>query len=87
MTTMTPERMVKVHKAAAVLWALLAIGTTGWALVDNENKALLAWVIFMSGYANVASHLAGAAGAGPSAGETPTTGPTVDGRPAPGDDA
>jgi hypothetical protein len=65
---MSPHTLVKVHKGLAGLWFLLAIGTTAWGAWDPENRFLLAWIIFMSGYANVASHLSGAAGAGPSEG-------------------
>jgi hypothetical protein len=63
---MDAHTTVKTHTALAVLWFVLAIGTTIWAVWDPENKFLLAWVIFMSGYANCSSHLAARAGAGPS---------------------
>ena len=63
---MEAHTLVKVHNGLAVLWLVLALATTGWAIWDPENRFLLAWVIFMSAYANVASHLSGAAGAGPS---------------------
>lgn len=65
----TAATTVKVHTALAALWLLLALGTTVWAFWDPENHYLLAWVIFMSAYANAASHLAGRAGAGPSEGQ------------------
>jgi len=61
---------VTLHTWAAGIWLVLALGTTYWAGADPDNKYLLAWVIFMSGYANVAAHLAGRAGAAPSEGET-----------------
>jgi hypothetical protein len=67
--SMSAHTAVRVHNWAAVVWLALAIGTTGWALYDPENRYLLAWVIFMSAYANVASHLSASAGAGPSEGE------------------
>lgn len=66
---MSPERTARAHKVLAAIWLLLALVTTGWAIVQPDNPYLLAWVIFMSGYANVAAHLAASAGAGPSASE------------------
>ena len=63
---MSAETAVRVHYVASGLWLLLALATTAWAIYDPENQYLLAWVIFMSAYANVASHLSAAAGAGPS---------------------
>jgi hypothetical protein len=58
--------VVVLHTVLAVVWLVLALATTGWALYDPESRYLLAWVIFMSAYANAAAHLAGRAGAGPS---------------------
>lgn len=66
---MTPEARIKLHEVLAGVWAVLALGTTGWALYDNENKFLLAWVIFMSAYANVVGHWSAREGAAPSAEE------------------
>jgi hypothetical protein len=63
----TPEQRIRLHSWAAWLWLALAVATTGWALVDSENHALLAWVIFMSAYANTASHWSAKEGAAPSA--------------------
>lgn len=63
---MSADRVVTLHTVMAGLWLVLAIATTAWAVWDPESKYLLAWVIFMSGYANTAAHLAGRAGAGPS---------------------
>lgn len=63
---MSAETAVHVHYAAALVWVILALGTTAWAIYDAESHYLLAWVIFMSAYANIASHLSAAAGAGPS---------------------
>ena len=60
---------VTIHTWAAGIWLVLAVLTTGFAIYAPDNPFLLAWVIFMSGYANVASHLAGRAGAAPSEGE------------------
>lgn len=48
--------MRRFHGWAAVAWVVLAIATTAFALWAPDNKFLLAWVIFMSGYANAASH-------------------------------
>jgi hypothetical protein len=57
------------HTILAGIWLVLALATTGWGIYAPENKYLLAWVIFMSGYANVAAHLAARAGSAPSEGE------------------
>ena len=62
-----PARMIGVHSWLALVWLALTIGTTVWALVSPDNRYLLAWVIFMSGYANVASHWSAREGAAPSA--------------------
>jgi hypothetical protein len=63
---------VTVHTWAAGIWLVLAVLTTAWAIVTPDNPYLLAWIVFMSGYANVGAHLAGRAGAGPSEGESPS---------------
>lgn len=63
---MDAHATVRLHTAAAGVWGVLAIATTAWALYDPDNRYLLAWVIFMSAYANVGTHLAARAGAGPS---------------------
>lgn len=67
MTLMSASTAVRVHNWAAGVWLALALGTTGWALYDPENRYLLAWVIFMSAYANTASHWSAREGAAPSA--------------------
>jgi hypothetical protein len=64
-----PEHRMTLHAYAAWLWLALAILTTAWALYDPENRYLLAWVIFMSAYANTASHWSAREGAAPSARE------------------
>lgn len=66
---MSPEQRMRLHAGAAVLWLVLAVATTGWALVMPDNHYLLAWVIFMSAYANTASHWSAREGAAPSAKE------------------
>lgn len=66
---MSPEQRMRLHAGAAVLWLVLAIATTGWALAMPDNRYLLAWVIFMSAYANTASHWSAREGAAPSAKE------------------
>lgn len=66
---MSARTTVRVHTALAGLWLALALATTGWALYDPESRYLLAWVIFMSAYANFCGHLAAKAGAGPSEGD------------------
>lgn len=58
-----PRTMVIVHGWAAVLWAVLALGTTVAAVMFPEHPTLLAWVIFMSGYANAAAHWSARQGA------------------------
>jgi hypothetical protein len=64
------KTMVKVHSVLWAVWLMLAALTTIWAIRDPENPYLLAWVIFMSGYANAGTHLAGRSGAAPSAKES-----------------
>jgi hypothetical protein len=64
-----PARMIGVHSWLALLWLALTFGTTVLAMWFPEHPYLLAWVIFMSGYANVASHWSAREGAAPSAGE------------------
>jgi len=61
-----PHTVAKLHGLLAGLWFVLALATTGFAIYAPDNPFLLAWVIFMSGYANCAAHLAARAGAGPS---------------------
>jgi len=63
----SPEVRIKLHTWLACLWFMLAILTTGWAFYDPENRFLLAWIIFMSAYANTASHWSAREGAAPSA--------------------
>lgn len=63
---MSPEGRIRLHEIMAGCWTVLALGTTGWALWDPENKFLLAWVIFMSAYANVVGHWSAKEGAAPS---------------------
>lgn len=58
-----PKVMLAVHGWAAVLWVVLALGTTVAALFFPDHPFLLAWVIFMSGYANAAAHWAARQGA------------------------
>lgn len=64
-----PAKMAGVHGYLAALWLALAALTTVWAVLDPENRYLLAWVIFMSGYANAGAHWAARQGAAPSAEE------------------
>ncbi len=54
------------HGWLAVAWFILTLVTTGLALWFPEHPWLLAWVIFMSGYANTAAHWAAREGAAPS---------------------
>lgn len=66
---MSPRQRMRLHAGAALLWLGLAIATTAWALLMPDNRYLLAWVIFMSAYANTASHWSAREGAAPSARE------------------
>jgi hypothetical protein len=63
----SPEARIRLHTWLARLWLALAVATTGWALWSPDNRYLLAWVIFMSAYANTASHWSAREGAAPSA--------------------
>jgi hypothetical protein len=65
----TPAARIRMHTWLAWAWLVLAVGTTGWALYDPENRYLLAWVIFMSAYANCVGHWSAKEGAAPSAEE------------------
>jgi hypothetical protein len=65
----TPEQRIRLHTWAAWAWLALAVATTTWALYQPDNRYLLAWVIFMSAYANTASHWSAREGAAPSAKE------------------
>ena len=56
---------MSLHGWLAVVWFILTVITTALALIFPEHPWLLAWVIFMSGYANVASHWAAREGATP----------------------
>jgi hypothetical protein len=64
---MTPEQRIRLHTWLAWLWLALTIVTTAWAVYDHEHPLLLAWLVFMSGYAIVSTHWAGREGAAPSA--------------------
>jgi hypothetical protein len=61
-----PHTIAKIHGIMAGVWLVLALATTVAAIWFPDSPLLLAWVIFMSGYANFSSHLAARAGAGPS---------------------
>lgn len=62
-----PKRMMAVHGWLAALWLALAVGTTAWAFYDPESRYLLAWLVFMSAYANAGAHWSARQGAAPSA--------------------
>ena len=64
-----PKMMAHVHGWLAVVWAVLTVLTTAWALIAPEHPWLLAWVIAMSGWANTAAHWGARQGAAPSAKE------------------
>jgi hypothetical protein len=66
-TLANPEKMIVVHTWMAIIWALLSLATTIAAVVFPDNRFLLAWVIFMSGYANTVGHWAARQGAAPNA--------------------
>ena len=48
----------RMHGWLAVGWLALTLGTTVLAVIFPEHPWLLAWVIFMSGYALTVSHWA-----------------------------
>lgn len=54
---MSPAQMRKLHAALTITWLALAIPTLIWW------RASIAWVAWMSLYANVASHWAAYQGA------------------------
>lgn len=60
-----PMQMQHVHPYLMLIWAVLTLATTAWAIWVGEY--LLAWLTFMSGYANVGAHWAAYQGAAPSA--------------------
>lgn len=60
---------MRLHTAAAWIWLTLTLFTTAAAMVWPEHPWLLAWVIAMSGYANVVGHWSAREGAAPSAKE------------------
>lgn len=66
-----PKRMIGVHSWLALVWLVLTLGTTVLAVVIPDNRYLLAWIVFMSGYANVVGHWSAREGAAPSAEEVP----------------
>lgn len=63
-----PQTMTRLHGVLAIVWLALAILTTVWGVLLGESPFLL-WVVFMSGYANSAAHMAARQGAAPSAEE------------------
>lgn len=66
---MTPEQRIRLHTWLAWLWLGLTLATTAAAMRWPEHPWLLAWVICMSGYANVVGHWSAREGAAPSAAE------------------
>ena len=68
---MSPEARIRLHTWLAWLWLALTLATTGAAMRWPEHPWLLAWVICMSGYANVVGHWSAREGAAPSASEEP----------------
>ncbi len=64
-----PKAMARLHGVLALVWLVLAILTTVWGVISQESPYLIAWLIFMSGYANAASHWGARQGAAPSAKE------------------
>jgi hypothetical protein len=66
---MTPAARIRMHTWLAWVWLVLAVGTTGWAFWQPENRYLLAWIVFMSAYANCCGHWSAREGAAPSAKE------------------
>jgi hypothetical protein len=66
---MTPEQRIRLHTWLAWLWLALTVGTTAAAIIWHDATWLLAWLVFMSGYAIVSTHWAAREGAAPSARE------------------
>ena len=62
-----PERRITLHTWAAWIWVGLTLATTAAALIWPDHPAVLAWIITMSGYANVVGHWSAREGAAPSA--------------------
>jgi hypothetical protein len=66
---MTPEQRIRLHTWLAWLWLGLTLATTAWAVYAPDSQFLAAWIIAMSGYANVCGHWGAREGAAPSASE------------------
>lgn len=66
---MSPKARMRVQLSLVVVWSLLTLGTTGFAVMYPEHPLLIPWLIFISCYAIVATHWAGFEGAAPSAKE------------------
>jgi hypothetical protein len=64
---MSPEGRIRLHTWAAWIWLGLTIVTTVWAVIYPGHPLLLAWLVFMSGYAIVGTHWSAKEGAAPSA--------------------
>lgn len=64
-----PEHRITLHTYAAWIWLVLTLLTTAAAMRWPEHPWLLAWIITMSGYANVVGHWSAREGAAPSAQE------------------
>lgn len=58
-----PKRMTVFHGWAAITWLVLSLLTTVAAIIFPDHPLLMAWVIFMSGYANTTGHWAAKQGA------------------------
>jgi hypothetical protein len=65
---MSPEARMRLHLWLVWLWIVLTIATTVLALYLGESP-FMAWVIAISGYANVCGHWSAREGAAPSASE------------------
>lgn len=56
--------MRRAHSVMAIIWGVLAIVTTAWAVYDPESKLLMGWLVFMSAYALSVGHWGARQGAG-----------------------
>jgi hypothetical protein len=62
---------MQIQLTLVVVWAVLTAVTTVLAYLFPGHPALMAWLIFISCYAIVATHWSGFEGAAPSAKEIP----------------
>lgn len=64
-----PKQRIRLHTRMAIGWFVLTNITAALALYLGESP-FVAWIVWMSGYANAGAHWAAREGAAPSAKET-----------------